>query len=315
MRVLFSVNTLNYRGTTGAVLDYAKYNQELLGNESVITYDETIPYEIDMGTEAYVLEDIKKKFNIIPNQGSILPVLENQNFDLVYRIGSGQALNEKLPIKDVYHAVFQFKNDQISAYVSKWLSEKMTNGNKPYVNHIVEMPNPCRNYREYFNIPKDAIVLGRHGGMKTFDINFVKEYIKDTINKKKNLYYLFINTEPFFKHDRIIYVGPVSDKQRISNYIDTCDAMLHARERGESFGLSIAEFLYFDKPVISWQGGVDKNHVEMLKGTGLLYSDRKELSNIIDNIKQFNKQDFKLRVKNYTPTRVMENFKKVFIDA
>ena len=37
MRVLFHTNTLNYRGTTVAISDYARYNQEVLGNESIIT--------------------------------------------------------------------------------------------------------------------------------------------------------------------------------------------------------------------------------------------------------------------------------------
>lgn len=313
MKILFCADTLNYRGTTGAIFEYAKYNQEILGNESVITYNETIPYEVDMGSEKIVVDEIKSKFQVIPNQGSLAPIVDSNAFDLVYRIGSGQALNEKLQAKTAYHAVFQFKNTQISAYVSKWLANKMTDGKVPFVNHIVNLPNPCKNYREHFNIPKDAIVIGRHGGLKTFDIPFVKEYIKDTIDKNKNIYYFFVNTEPFLKHDRIIYVGPVNDKQRISNYIDSCDVMLHARERGETFGLSIAEFLFFNKPVFAWEGGVDKNHTQMLKDTGLLYKDRRSLRNKIENIAKFKDGDYKSLVSNYTPQVVMEDFKKVFI--
>jgi len=50
MKILFHANTLNFRGTTVAVTDYARYNQEVLGNESVIVYNESLGYEKDMGT-------------------------------------------------------------------------------------------------------------------------------------------------------------------------------------------------------------------------------------------------------------------------
>ena len=39
MKVLFHAEQLNYRGTTNSVVDYARYNQEILGNESAIIYD------------------------------------------------------------------------------------------------------------------------------------------------------------------------------------------------------------------------------------------------------------------------------------
>ena len=51
MKVLFHTLTLNFRGTAVAVYDYAKYNQEILGNESIICYDASMPYEKDVGTE------------------------------------------------------------------------------------------------------------------------------------------------------------------------------------------------------------------------------------------------------------------------
>ena len=55
MKILFHANTINYRGTTVAITDYAKYNQEILGNESIIAYCKTNGTERDMGNEQAVI--------------------------------------------------------------------------------------------------------------------------------------------------------------------------------------------------------------------------------------------------------------------
>lgn len=43
MKILFHENQLSYRDTTTALFDYAKYNQEILGNESIIVYQKNNP--------------------------------------------------------------------------------------------------------------------------------------------------------------------------------------------------------------------------------------------------------------------------------
>ena len=76
MKVAFHTFTLNYRGTAVAIYDYAKYNQEVLGNESVIVYNSSVPYEKDVGTEDESLEFIKKSFEVL--QRDDLPLEKNQ---------------------------------------------------------------------------------------------------------------------------------------------------------------------------------------------------------------------------------------------
>jgi hypothetical protein len=98
----------------------------------------------------------------------------------------------------------------------------------------------------------------------------------------------------------------------MSKFINTCDAMLHARDRGESFGLSIAEFLSLNKPVLAWNGGHDLNHLDMLKDSGLLYNDASHLNYMLHNLSEF-KQDWTKRVEQFKPVPVMNKFKEVFI--
>lgn len=326
MKVLFHANTLNYRGTTVAITDYAKYNQEILGNESVITYCKTYGEEKDMGNEQEVVEALEKQFKVISYRaGDLSKKIDDEKADVAYFIKSGQkegglppmpGTDSDFPVncKTAVHAVFQFyePHGDRYAYISEWLSKQMTNGEVPFVPHIVNLPEPNGDYRKALGIREDQIVIGRLGGYYTFDIPEVKEYIKRFVVNNDKYVFLFIGTEPFVDHPNVKFVKEIHSPQKKSNFINTCDAMLHARQRGESFGLSIAEFLSQGKPVMAWNGGHDKNHTEMLKDSGLLYNNINELNDMMNNIKSYN-QDWKARTLDFTPDAVMKKFKDVFL--
>lgn len=312
-KILFLTNTLNYRGTTTALLDYAHHTQELLGHEAIIGYDETVPYEQDMSNEDEVVNKVKSKFKTVHCIGANLQqVIDDEKIDLIYRLGSGEAIENKTATPQAYHAVFQHKNDTITAYISEWLSKTMTNGKVPYVPHMIDLPSPTKNFRDFLGIPQDALVIGRHGGFDSFDIPFVKKVVEAIT---KDVYFLFVNTRPFCSNTNILHINAIHDKQKLSNYINTCDAMLHARGRGESFGLAIAEFLSQNKPVYAWEGGHDKNHLNLTK---YLYNDADSLIRMIYNTKlitQGGLVKFNDSVKTFTPKRVMASFNKFLIEG
>ena len=314
-RIAFHANTLNYRGTTVAITDYAKYNEELLGNESIIFYNKSLGYEKDVGTDVEVLENLSKRFNVVGYEdGDLARELGKNRAEFAYyiRAGNFEPVVENVPT--AVHAVFQFYEPHGTkyAYVSDWLSKKMTNGRTPFVPHIVDLPAPDRDYREVLGIRKDQTVLGRYGGYYTFDLPFVKHAIYRLLDFNLDYVFLFMGTEPFIKHPNVIFLNETHNLQKKSNFINTCDAMLHARARGESFGLSIAEFLSQGKPVLAWEGGVDQNHLELLKNSNLLYNENNITDRII-NIKALNDQDWRFRVRDFTPYNVMKKFKKVFL--
>lgn len=314
MKILFHTNTLNYRGTTVALTDYAKCNQEILGNESVIAYNASLGYEKDVGSEQTVVDELKKRFNVIGyNEGDLEDVISKEQVETAYFIRAGQ--KEFLPTncKTAVHAVFQYNEPHGDryAYVSKWLSDSMSDGKIPYVPHIVTLPQPTADYRKALNISSEQTVIGRIGGYYTFDIHWVK-YLVNKLASNKDLVFLFVGTEPFIDHPNIKFINEIHDLQKKANFINTCDVMLHARQRGESFGLAVAEFLYLNKPVLAWNNGHDKNHMEMLKGSGLLYNSPQELESMLLNAKSL-KGDWTRLVQDYNPTSVMEKFNKVFL--
>lgn len=316
MKILFHTNTLNYRGTTVAVADYARYNQDILGNESVIAYCKTNGQEKDMGNEPAVIEALEKKYKVVGYRAGFLEEkIDQEKIDLAYMIDSGQYKPTPKNVKTAVHAVFQFNEPHGDryAYVSKWLSEEMSQGEVPYVPHIVTLPEPTGSYRNVLGI-KEETVIGRIGGYHTFDIPGVKDYIKKLVDKSDQFIFLFVGTAPFIDHPKVKFINEIHDLQKKANFINTCDAMLHARQRGESFGLSIAEFLYLNKPVLSWNGGHDKNHLDMLKDSGTLYNNEDDLNYLLHNLKDFN-ENWSHRVAEFSPELVMKKFKDVFYDT
>lgn len=312
MKILFHTNSINYRGTTVAVTDYAKYNQEILGNESIICYDNSIEYSTDMGTEQKVVDSLSENFKVI-GTSNIQDIINQEKPDILYMITSGA--KNKLPrkVKTCIHAVFTVKDPHGNryAYISEWLSQKMSNGKIPYVPHIVTLPKTTEDYRDFFKISKDDIVIGRIGGYTTFDIPFVKNKIMELC--EHGIKFLFVNTEPFIKHDNVIHIGPITSQKSKAKFINTCDGMIHARRRGESFGLSICEFLHQNKPVLACSMGIDQNHVSLLSRHDTLYNDSTELENMILNIRNI-RGDYKSSVIEFEPYNVMQKFKEVFID-
>jgi glycosyltransferase involved in cell wall biosynthesis len=188
----------------------------------------------------------------------------------------------------------------------------MSGGEIPFVPHIVQLPDTTENYRSAFKIRDDQIVIGRIGGYFTFDIPFVKEYIKRLVTDNDAFIFLFAGTEPFISHPNVRFINEFHNPLKKAKFINTCDAMLHARDRGESFGLSIAEFLSLNKPVLAWNGGHDLNHLDMLKDSGLLYNDANDLNYLLHNLPDF-KEDWTKRVEQYKPIPVMNKFKEVFL--
>lgn len=313
MKVLFHTHVLNFRGTAVAVYDYAKYNQEVLGNESIICYNRGFAGEDK--TEPQALTFFENLFEVVSHddhEGELAKYCVGVDISYFIKYGFN---NEYLPpTRTAIHAVFQANDPHGTkyAYVSEWLSKTMNNG-CTYVPHMVDLPPPNKDIRQSLGIGSDKIVLGRLGGYNAFDLPFVQQAIINILDHDDRYVFLFVNTKPFIKHKNIIYLEPFFSRQTKSNYINACDGMLHGRQRGESFGLSVAEFLSQNKPVLAWNGGEDLNHTLMLKDSGLLY-DRHNVEDMIRSIKDLDTEEWSKRVEQFMPEPVMKRFSEVFFE-
>ena len=67
--------------------------------------------------------------------------------------------------------------------------------------------------------------------MKSFDILFVHEVIREVVERYPSVHFLFLNTAPIrAKSARIHYLPQTMDPRAKHEFICSCDAMIHGRK-------------------------------------------------------------------------------------
>jgi GR25 family glycosyltransferase involved in LPS biosynthesis len=321
LKIAFHSNQLCIRGTSVAMYDYADYNESLLGNESIIFYDKNNSWNNQKGIDKF-----KRRFKVYEYEdfSEVDRILQEQSIDAMYMIKAGHRDGKENSVgRCLIHSVFKHNDPHGDryAYVSEWLSNTVSNGQHPFIPHMIYLPEPNKSLRVELGIPERATVFGRHGDPSLFDACEIRDVIKDIILDRDDIYFLFMNSSESKLIDidskQIIYLDSTSDLLEKSNFINSCDAMIHNGIWGETFGCSIAEFLFFDKPVLSWTGGDGQAHVTMLGDHGIWYNNKQELDDALRNFNKVKYSDtgiFKKLVEAYSPEKVMEKFEKVFLD-
>jgi hypothetical protein len=316
MRIAFHDNSLTLRGTTVALYDYAYWTREYLNIEPIILHNSTY-----VGNDESVIGKFKKEFPVFSytEKSEIDTILSKNQCDSFFAIkgGSPDGIVAK-ECKNLINAVSghwqsNWIHGDVYAMGSKWLS-KMTNYQVPFVPHMAYLPEVEGDMREELGIPKSDLIIGRNGGWETFDIDFVKHAIQQVLNERSDIWFLFQFTQPFIKHDRVIYLPGSSDMNNKVRFINTCDTMLHARYVGESFGLSCAEFSIRNKPVITYEKSPERNHIDTLDEKGIYYKNYSEILHILRNLdkEEINSLEWNC-YQEYTPEKVSQKFKEVYL--
>jgi hypothetical protein len=302
--VLFFDPNLNERGTSIATYDYAHYNETVLGNKSIIT---------SLNTSELKSFD---KFNSRFETHIFDSFTQIQKFPCDYFYSLKYGFNDNMlhhDAKNLVHVVFPSyePHGDVYAYVSKWLAENH-GGESPYVSHMVNLPEVESNFKEFFNI-KDQLVIGWYGG-NNFEIPFAKQSVIDVALKRKDIVFLFMNQDSFCNLSNVIFIEGTTDQEQKVAFINTCDIMIHARERGETFGLAVAEFSSKNKPIITYSLSPERNHIEILQDKGIYYSTYEELFNILSNIQHSDiiNQEWNC-YQDFTPEKIIQQFNQIFL--
>jgi len=311
MKIGFLNNQIDNRGTGNAIFDYAHYNEELLNNNSFII----IP---DMATKDPMMEArLLNRFDKIYT----LSEAESLNLDLLYHIKGGNDDGQRgIPgVPYAVHAVFHYgPHGDKYAMISSWLGKKHS---APFVPHIVSLPEGMNNIRENLGIPQSDIVFGRHGGNDTFDIGWAWLAINRVLEARSDVWFLMMNTNgpeaEIYDPKRVIFVDPAYNPVHKRVFINTCDAMLHARWRGETFGIAVGEFAICNKTIFTYKDSPEQAHIEELIGSGIpiLYDSENSLYNeMMAYCNHTIQQKYFGGYNKYTPDAVMAKFKEVFLD-
>jgi len=313
MNIAFWDNSLSERGTTVSLYDYAYYNQVLLKNNSFIFYDKNSQNNNDK-----IIQKFKTNFVVHETDDfkEVDDYLLKYNITHIYTIKYGTIDNRISAVaKNCIHCVFSCYQPHGHVYssISPWVTGN--DGKYPVVPHMINLPNHSRNMREKLNIPKNAVVFGGYGGSSSFSIEFVHKVVYDFAKQNHNVFFLFANFKKFCPDlPNIIHLQEITNVDEKVEFINTTDAMLWARKDGETFGIAIGEFSSKNKPVIAMKIG-DLSHVELLQDKAMWYKDERSLYCILLNFNPENEKNMDWNAySDYTPEKVMEIFKTVYLD-
>jgi hypothetical protein len=183
--------------------------------------------------------------------------------------------------------------------------------------HMVErLPDPLYDLRDRLGINKNATVFGYLGGSTEFNIRDVHDAIKKTVSERKDIYFIFMNVNRFTEEDssNIIHLPGTWDLYEKSAFINACDAMIHARGGGETFGCAVAEFTIMNKPVVTYELSGERSHIEILADRGIYYKGFEDVYDIFNNFKNYVKyDDYYKAYDNHSPEVIMDRFNKNFL--
>jgi hypothetical protein len=98
-----------------------------------------------------------------------------------------------------------------------------------------------------------------------------------------------------------------------TKFINTCDAMLHARMQGESFGLSVLEFACKNKHIITYGDSRERSHLSYLDKNCSIYREENDLFQILKAITKDNPHNTSYLNEVFSPSNVMDKFKNIFL--
>lgn len=314
VKIAFVINELSFRGIEVSTFDYADCNETILNNESIIINFDT---QTDNAVRQKFFNRFGKKFFDCASLDELDFILAQEAVDILYyqKPGHNDGVLSKV-CKNAVHAVFPQKiepHGDVYAYISEWFTQLFPELNLPFVPYMVRVHPTQQNLREELKIPREALVFGRHGGATTFNVPSAQEAVIEVAKKRSDIFFLFLNTDEFCSLPNVIFLPKTTDFEYKAKFINSCDAMLHARWRGETFGLACAEFSVKNKPIITWREPRERAHIEILGEHAYYFSTKQELVDILLNFKKEPHKEWDVYSKPYNPQAVMQQFDTIFI--
>jgi hypothetical protein len=320
-KIVIHENCLSERGTTTASYNYAYYIREILNFEPIVAFD------TKYNNEDSVVEKFRNQFELFPyeNFQDVQRLIDSKNIEFFYGQKYGNLDNILVNnATNLIHSVFSSDPNHIHgdryAVISEWMTLK-SGGRIPYVPYMITSIDIDQDLRVELGIPRNDTVVGRHGAFDTFNIDFAVDVVKAVLEKRKDIWFLFMNTEQKINHPRCIYLKKTVDEIEKIKFINTCDAMLHARDYGETFGLAVLEFAVRNKQIISYDnielqnshplGG--RNHFLYLGDNCFRFKEYNDLGYILMNVNRANPFNTEYLLDKFSPKNVMNIFKRVFL--
>jgi hypothetical protein len=327
MKIAFHSSYLGFRGTEVALMDYALGNRAILNNESFFL----LPWREDAEQHPVVgkMREIAA-LRFYRSADEREGILREEGADFFYCVKNGfndGVFSRRVPTG--IHAIFresEFHGD-VYAYISDWLSQVMAYGRAAVAPWMVRLAEEPGELRAELDIPNEATVYGRHGGDDSFDIPWVQKVVVEAAKNSPNIWFLFLNTRPFggaAELPNIRFLPATADPDRKRRFLNTCDAMIHGRQRGETLGMACLEFASVGRPVLTYADSPEQAHLEILGDSAVRYGNAHELRKLLQHPASvirhptFGGQraedgESTGKFKEYQPEAAMRKFEEVFL--
>jgi len=327
-KIAFYQPHIDIQGTGVAYFDFAHFNQEILGNKSFMIYVEGDHRSHPLAIKKFQDSAVETIAINAERMDLLEKKLEELNVDAVYINKNGSSVDGRcvnnVPMLIHAGACCNDPHGLVYAYTSEWLAKKMSNDQLPSVPYVVSLPEHDEDFREDLGIPRDATVISRMGGYYGWDIKFVNDAVIDSLKHRDDIYFLFVQTHEFYNSDRyadsrervkgkIIHMEPFADLHTKRKFINTSDALLHARAVGESFGHTCAEYSICNKPAITYRHSPERSHIDLLGDKAFYYDDYDSVLDILVNFYPQPEEDWNA-YRHLSPEPAMQKFKEVFLD-
>lgn len=313
MKIAIHVEQIDDRGCGTVTYDYYMGIRDCLGYDPIIMSSRpksTCPMDKFFGM----------KYHLYENESDIPTIVEREKIDLFYMIKAGGKNEGTTPsnCKTAIHCIFSMTEPHGNVYagVSEWLAKRF---NQPlWVPHIINLPKIDETLHKELGIPKNDFVIGRLGGYHQFDVPAARIAVLNALQKRSDFWAIFLNTAPFVDHPRVRFLPFSPSLEYKSKFINTCDAMVHGRSDGETFGLAVGEFSSFNKPVFTYDADYwwyMRAHLDMLGEKALTYKNEHELTSYLLEInKNYVKDvDWDCYSVKFSPNNVMKQFNEIFV--
>ena len=310
--IVFHHDTLSFRGSMRAVYDYA-HALELLGYTCILSIVES-----PSPTSFSVYKWLANRFTVVFDPAS-LP----KTFDVLYYITHGEpnyiwsiiarTLASKAGARLAVHCVFSMEHPwgDICAAVSEQIATKFKQTR--FVPHMIQPWIPSLIQPLPYDY-RNCMVFGHYGGENSFDIEWVKETIREIVRKNPWIRFLFMNSEPFDDHPSILFLRGTSSVEFKRRFIVTTDAMIMPESLGHTFGLAMTEFMMAGKPIIVYNENVwNDAHLQLLGSKARLFSNPRQFQEHLLSTKKKEYVDYRNILSQYTPSKVIKQFEETFL--
>ena len=321
MIVGFLSNKMTLRGTEVGLYDYADQNETLLGNKSIIITRplehvlQVSPRDVSPETQ----EKFKKRFEVqyYIEPSDVEKIIQDHKIDVVFIEKGGwntDGLNFK-SCKTINHIVFETREPHgtLCTSISHALNH-LRGTNLPVLPQIIRVFDTDENLRNQLNIPEDATVFGAQCGADEQTNENVKKAVSEICvdPKQSNIYFIYLNVDKFGPESpRLIFLPGTPDLRYKRMFINTCDAMLYARNGGETFGLACGEFAMCNKPVIATPGLEMHAHEDYLGNAMIRFTTQDQIQDILTHWENQKRDASQSIYKQFTAHNVMGLFQYI----